>query len=177
MDNCMINPLLPHKVLYKYLPMRYDATPREERDRHLVIDFKEGKENATFQVAAYVAAYLKGRRITGESYTFLCLPASSSTVHHTRFAHFAELVCQECGFQNGFHLVKHLQDRKKVHNTGARQRFTDYLHFSEDLINRKVIVFDDVVTTGCTFNLFCEYLKDAGAEVVYGLALAHTIRR
>ena len=177
MGKCMINPLLEHKVFYEYLPMRYEANQKEREVRQLVLDFKNGKEDAILHVASYVAAYLKGRGITGEAYTFVCLPASDVTAHHTRYFRFMKLVCDECGFHNGFRFIQHLHHTDKIHNTGKRQPFTDYLYFSFALKNRKVIVFDDVVTTGCTFNLFCEYLTRSGAEVVLGMALAQSVTR
>jgi len=60
------------------------------------------------------------------------------------------------------------QKERKENIKGA---FT--LKYPLDLSGRTIFLIDDVVTSGSTFNEAANVLKRAGAEKVYGLALAH----
>lgn len=86
---------------FDYLPMKYEANPREWQIRKLIWDFKDGKRS--LQVAELVAR--KIRETFGsmtEKIVFCCVPASSSEKNVKRYKDFSDEVCRLAGTINAF---------------------------------------------------------------------------
>ena len=107
------------------------------------------------------------------------IPATSAAVRRRGFDHM-ERIGNICSSWTGLPLVKALIPRAGVtdqRNLGREQRrenlagsFTADFAFSD--IPRRIIVIDDVITTGATSAAAAKALLDAGAEQVAVVALA-----
>lgn len=99
---------------FDYLPMKYEASPREWQVRKLIWDFKDGKRS--LQVAELVAR--KIRETFGsmtEKIVFCCIPASSSEKNVKRYKEFSDEVCRLAGTVNAFDHISVEGERLAVH--------------------------------------------------------------
>lgn len=92
-----------------------------------------------------------------------------------------DLLCRRTGAENGFSYVTVTGCRKKAHVTGDYELCTNikrYVHIdAERLRGRKVLVIDDIYTTGQSSASFIGTLEAAGACVVMAMFLARTKRK
>ena len=99
---------------FDYLPMKYEANPREWQIRRLIWDFKDGKRS--LQVAEIVAR--KIRETFGsmtEKIVFCCVPASSNEKNVKRYKDFSDEVCRLAGTINAFDHISVEGERLAVH--------------------------------------------------------------
>lgn len=161
----------PFVTFGKYISRQYKEV-REEiaRHRNFVLKFKEGED--TDRAASMVAKYIVSAGLQ-HGCTFICVPSSSPASYEKRFAHFVEEVARLSGITNGYDLVKVTSIRKEVHAGGARGQKNYCIDPSVN--GRKIVLFDDVLTTGQTWLTFAAELEAHGADVVQGIFLAEAI--
>lgn len=150
-----------------------DVSLQHEKERRFVLSFKDGETKAMKRAAWMIVNAIHDNGLADERYTLMCIPASSRKKNQLRYKKFMRLVCRYAHIQNGYELVSVNSDRTEVHAGGSRQ-ICNY-SLPSDLSGRKVILFDDVETTGKTFAKFSQELENRGAEVVQGLFLAHAM--
>lgn len=166
---------------YEYLPKRYAETSgRVSQVRNLIYRFKDGDKAASLHVAGLVSNLLwrwYGTRCT--DYTVVCVPSSSRGEYRRRFCYFSAVVASRCREANAMPFVDIIGKRDALHRTANHIVCEDnyFVHLSSDFFKgRKVIVFDDLITTGATAERFAARLAEAGAEVVGAIFIAHTVR-
>lgn len=142
----------------------------KEAARQFVLRFKDGILADTKDAARLVSDYIRNEELNGSDFCFLCIPASSPVGHEKRYRNFSEMVCRKTGCSNGYELIKVVSSRKEVHAGGTRT-IVNY-QMPSDLSGLKIILFDDVETTGMTFAKFAAELEARGAQVVQGIFLA-----
>lgn len=165
---------------FNYIPFRYPmVTEEEERIRDFVHGFKDGDKQVGKQVADLVVDEILSQYGSGSSnLLFVCVPASDSIKNTKRFSYFSKLVSTKLGQENayrhihvtGFRESKHLNADHTVHDTSCYQVVIDN-HFFK---GKKVILFDDLITTGMSSTLFKSRLEEAGADVISCIFLAKT---
>lgn len=165
--------------LFEYLPEKYlpSATFEETNMHFAILDFKDGRMRAQEWAADVVTKALSGK--DRSPYVFVCIPAHCHATYVRRYKEFSQRVCQGCGCQNGFPHVFVKDDKKPTHLKTRRKDWDalDNVIIDRDFFNgKKVIIFDDIITTGRTADKMAEMLTSCGARVVGGLFLAKTIR-
>ena len=168
----------PIHSMFSYLPTKYDATPNQWRTRGLVWDFKAGQH--TEYVAKMIAAeILQHFGCFAENLVFACIPASNPEANETRYKEFSALVCQYTGAESAYNHIRVNGKRYAVHehHNGEKELKQTYVvDFDEEFFNgKKVIVFDDVITSGNSYVNFSRILDNFGAEVLSGFFLAKTM--
>ena len=87
-------------------------------------------------------------------------------------------LCELTGAINGFDLVQPMGKRRKAHIDHVHEiadGASEYIHFNDNALRgKKVLVVDDIVTTGKTANAFIDMLQSAGADVRGALFLSKT---
>lgn len=165
-------------ALFDYVPQRFiHKASGEERTLHgFILKFKDGEKAAQIKAAQYVGRALCGRDRT--QYVFVCVPASSPSATARRYKNFSNQVCRICGAQNGYDHISVEGRKSKLHTSlqhqigdADQQRITVDADF---FAGKKVIVFDDIVTTGKTSDAFARIMTEAGANVVGCIFLAKT---
>ena len=150
-------------------------------DRQIVYDYRDGRSH--LEVAKCVAKFLVkkfGRKIC--NVVFSCIPARSPERNEMRNRHFSELVCKFSGAIDGFSHVSVIGERTAVHGTKIKKeerakRINEQNNIEIDadfFKNKEVCIWDDVVTTGASFNAYVSQLEQAGAHVTNGIFLAKT---
>ena len=164
----------------EYLPKRFKArNEQDEKVRRFIYDFKCGRAKAARWAAVAVANYFFncfGSQC--EEYTIVCVPSRSLSTYRRRFSYFAKEVSELCGIQNAMEHVIIIGERQALHNSKSHcvcEDGYDVIIDTDYFKGRKVIVFDDLYTSGASATRFADELTAAGAQVVSGLFLAKTI--
>lgn len=164
---------------FDYLPTKYEANNKEWDIRNLIWDFKDGKRN--IMVAEIVARKLRlqfGAK-TNEI-VFCCIPASTPSRNEQRYKSFSTEVCRLAGTINAYEHVGLEGTRLAVHekNNGKSIECVEIIRFDKSFFdNKKVLIFDDVLTRGFSYACFACTLESFGASVLGGYFLGRTLLR
>ena len=166
---------------FEYLPKRYDIrSERDQQVRNLVYGFKSGKSAAcTFAAQAVSNFFVRSYGDRCNEYTLVCVPSSSNSAYRRRFSRFAAMVSDLCGVADAMTYVTIIGEKQPLHTSSCHFVCEDNyeVRVSADYFRgRKVIIFDDLITTGRTARTFAAQLTAAGAEVIGGLFLAETFK-
>ena len=157
-----------------YFPQRYENWLRDEQADFVqdVYDFKNGKETCE----SYFSQAFENLS-AHEDVTAVFMPCSTSERYYKRFAKIARYL--EChGYaQSGLHLIEIIRDRESKH-TAARRSSVDTANYSISLAlqGKKVVIVDDLLTTGSSLAGFARNLERIGAEVIGAVFLARTFQ-
>lgn len=96
----------------------------------------------------------------------------------------ADIIAKGISESTGIPLIKDCiikkHSRHEQHTLSAKERAENVYSFipaGRDLEGMRLIICDDIITTGSTMNRCAEILKDCGAEKVYAAAAAVTRRK
>ena len=164
-------------ALMDYVPQRYLRKAKFETlmDDSFVWNFKDGKSWAIKKAAKMVSEALSARNM--KDVVFMCVPAACQRTYIRRCQKFSEIVCEKSGATNGFSYVNVFGRRAKLHNSRlhAVAEETESVFIDAKAIKgKKVVLFDDVVTTGKTCTAFKEKLESMGATVILAIFLGKT---
>lgn len=109
-----------------------------------------------------------------EGLTFVCIPASSTVVNDIRFAEFAERLCHATGMTNAHGHVRIIGTKTPKH-TGKSKGVRIELD-TEWFKYRKILFFDDIITTGSGYEYQAGLMKEARAFVIGAVFIGHTVR-
>lgn len=109
-----------------------------------------------------------GRKIY--NVVFSCIPASNPERNEVRNRHFSELVCKLSGAIDGFSHVNVIGERIAVYGTKVRKeerakriKEQNNIEINADFFkDKEVCIWDDIVTTGASFNVYISQLEQAG---------------
>ena len=154
----------------KYYPVRIrNVGEKEKQSRQIVWDFKDGREfeNVAQETAQHFKEHFGDNR---KDIVFACVPASTAEKNELRFKKFSARVCELTGATNGYEHIHILADRQTVHDhrkTEGEIRKTQAIEFDKDFFaDKKVLVFDDVISRGLSYANFANQLEAFGAEVL-----------
>lgn len=178
---------LKHKYFFDYYPYRDykdSATSSMRSTWSLVWHFKNDP-NAQVRVTAtqhaealntavrLVTQELKSAFGDKTKYlTLVCLTASTQHKTNIRFKEFAKRVCASLGMDDAFCHIRVTEgaDAKHLGGSGNATKTYDQGYF----FNRRVILFDDVRTSGQSIDTERETLEKMGAKVIGVITLAQT---
>ena len=167
-------------ALYNYIPQRFQKwTTFEEQDIcRMIIGFKDGRNIYTSWAARQFSRALALMDLSDT--VIVCIPASTKYAHVRRWKRFSQLLCKQTGAIDGFDRVQVSGSRKRAHVTGEYELATNIKHYvhidAEYFQNRKVLVIDDIYTTGQSSAAFIAAMEAAGATVTMAMFLAKTKR-
>jgi ComF family protein len=160
--------------------LRYD-----EASRDLVLAFKHADRTS---LAPTFGAWLgrAGRELLAESDLIVPVPLHWSRLFTRRYNQ-AALLAQELGKLSGKPVIPDLLIRRRATQKQghlgrlARQRnvagaFALHPRRLESLVGRRILLVDDVVTTGATVTNCAKVLRKGGADAVNVLAVARVIQ-
>lgn len=168
----------PQTWFCKYYPARIrNVGEKEIADRQLVYDFKDGRayEEVARRTADNMLA-LYGKDCV--NIVFAPIPASTRESNELRYKAFCHRVCELTGAKNGYDHVRVCGERKTLHDNRKNEdeiRNADVVEYDGAYFeNKKVLVFDDVITKGVSYAKFANQLESFGAYVIGGMFLART---
>lgn len=136
-----------------------------------VYQFKEGKDNC----GQYFAQTFKALHPACEI-TLMFMPCSTEERYYERFSSLAHFFYKFQGVHSGLNYIIFTGERECKHRTQKRDEIDESSNYviSEAVKGKKVIVVDDLLTTGQSLFSYVEHLKKSGAEVVGAIFLAKT---
>ncbi len=161
-------------ALMEYLPQRYlghASFEAQEADRH-ILDFKSGR-----RYAIEWASRLMGKALSLmdlKDTIIVCIPASCQQTYTRRFRKFSANVCAMTGAINGFDHIRVIGKREKVHISGDHAAEDNVWIDTDFFLGKRILIIDDICTTGRTSDAFREKMEQAGAHVRMAMFLAKT---
>lgn len=165
---------VPLFFLYYYFPKEVSTNQYNEWARKLIWDFKDGQMK--YQCATMVTKVLQHffLKETLASLTFICIPASTKKKNEARYRGFSNRVSENCNMSNGYDHVKLKYDREAKHLSGEKD--FDNLDFDREWFKgKRVVIFDDIVTSGSSISNLKKELKKMGATVIGAITLGRTV--
>ena len=165
-------------ALFPYVPNRLLGVASFEEIvlHYMILGFKDGRNVHTRWAARQFAQALSGMDLS--DVTVVCIPASTQWSHVRRWKRFSQMLCRLTGAIDGFDRVQVSGSRKRAHITGEHELATNIKHFvhidAEYFRGRKVLVIDDIYTTGRSSAAFIAAIEAAGATVTVAMFLART---
>ena len=161
-------------ALYDYYPQRYHRLSFEQQETcRRILDFKDGRTYAKRWAAEEVARALAATEL--KDIVVVCVPASCQRTYERRYKKFSQMLCACCGAHDGFNCIEVIGHREKAHRGAPRdERLVQNVIISSSLQGRKVLIIDDIYTTGTTSSAFIRKLTGAGATVCGAVFLGKT---
>ena len=163
-----------YQYLKEYLPVRYQANAQQLADRQTCYNFKDGYLNDEVKSGFLnkIQEITNGEK-TGWAICFI--PASTKSKTQTRYKKLAEAI-QAAGYEVAINAIYNEHDHEAGHLTGKTGNPIEGFGFNTSgIAGKKIIVIDDIITRGKTFQMVAEKLMAMGATTVTGLFLAKTI--
>ena len=163
-----------YHYLKDYLPVRYQANAQQLADRQTCYNFKDGYLNDEVKSGFLnkIQEITNGEK-TGWAICFI--PASTKSKTQIRYKKLAEAI-QASGYKVAIDAIYNEHDHEAGHLTGKTGNPIEGFGFNTSgIAGKKIIVIDDIITRGKTFQMVAEKLMAMGATTVTGLFLAKTI--
>ena len=163
-----------YHYLKDYLPVRYQANAQQLADRQTCYNFKDGNINDEVKSGFLnkIQEITNGEK-TGWAICFI--PASTKSKTQIRYNKLAEAI-QASGYKVAIDAIYNEHDHEAGHLTGKTGNPIEGFGFNTSgIAGKKIIVIDDIITRGKTFQMVAEKLMAMGATTVTGLFLAKTI--
>lgn len=140
---------------------------------NMVYLFKEGKDECGTQFAQAFKALRPASDIT-----IMFMPCSTQERYHTRFSPLAKFFFKFRGVQSGLAYITFTDEREPKHTARQRDKIKENSNYiiSEAVRGRKVIIVDDLLTTGKSLTSYAKNLKKSGAEIIGAIFLAKTFQ-
>lgn len=167
-------------ALFEYVPNRKLAKASFElQDLHrMILEFKDGRNIYTRWAAGQFARALPAMDLS--DIVIVCIPASTHYANVRRWKRFSAMLSEMTGAIDGFDRIQVSGSRKRAHVTGEHELATNIKHYvhidAEYFRGRKVLVIDDIYTTGLSSAAFIGAMEAAGANVTMAMFLARTKR-
>lgn len=167
-----------HRFTYllEYIPVRYQGlSDKQLQDRKDVFDFKDGRAPAS--VSSGMLSKIRNIVSGNPSQWVVCfIPASTRDKTYNRFTPLATRISEETGCSVRIDAVVNSVDTVSGHIAGKSKNPTANFIIDPKSVNgKKIILIDDVITRGRTFDDTADKLIRAGALTVQGLFVAKTI--
>lgn len=108
------------------------------------------------------------------SFCLCCIPAKKREVDERRLKDFSEELCRLTGMEDGFPYREVTKDGESKHVGG-----TEFGSYSADdgfFENKKIIFFDDVITTGKTMTTWASFFRqELTSNFMCGITIGKTI--
>lgn len=159
-----------------YYPTRFEVSDDLQTIRQVVWNFKDGAISKAVAEMLANAFNQDLQDCAPRSSWWVCvIPASTALKTQNRFKEFCEEFCRLTGMNNGYHLIYNTDDRGAKHLEEDRNAVNILEHMAfGDLRGKKVLLFDDIYTTGKSFLKVASKLSQIGVSEVKGLFLGKT---
>lgn len=165
-------------AIFEYIPKRFlrRATFEQKDTNRMILGFKDGRNVYSRWAARLFAQSLALTDL--HNVVIVCVPASTTCANVRRWKRFSQELCKRTGAINGFDYIAVKGSRKRAHVTGDYELATNikhYVHINHVYFRgKKVLVIDDIYTTGQSSRSFIAAMEAAGADVVMAMFLAKT---
>ena len=135
------------------------------------LKYHKQKELAYYQAKFMYDYFCNLDDLKDKEFELIPVPLHKNRVKKRKYNHM-ELVCEEfskiSGFSCNFNLINRVKDTKPQYKLNRKQRLENLSKAFEvnkdNLPSKPILIFDDICTTGSTFEEMINVLKDAGIK-------------
>ena len=104
------------------------------------------------------------------------MPCSTQKHYYNRFSSLAYFFLKFRGVQSGIDYISFTGERESKHTSQQRNKIEESSNYiiNTNLTGKKIIIVDDLLTTGKSLSSYAKKLKDSGAEIAGAIFLAKT---
>lgn len=169
-DNCAFDKI--------YFDKSYAVFSYEGAIQHAILHMKFNGRGRYAKIFAKYLSYLAVRN--NLQFDVVCFPPMSAKSRRTRFYNQSELLARyfckvmDCDdkFLDALVKVKETERQEQLNKTDRKQNLIGAYKVTADVKGKRVLVIDDVKTTGATLNECAKVLKRKGAVSVVGLMVS-----
>ena len=181
-----MNMIMPNKMYiqsnynfrwkFQYIPSYYEDISEEQKQiNNIVLDFKNGVTNED-TMSWFCRTIWNITKKDDYSWSVCFMPCSSKETYEIRFGRLAEYLKENTRVDIYLSTYGFINDHSPSHREGkSKINKNDIAINVEHIYNKNIILIDDIITTGETFNAVANMTMFAGARTVLGLFLAKTI--
>lgn len=164
--------------LYKYYPTRYGySIPQSDISiRQKLWNFKDGLMFARSFFCGQLAMCL--RSIYGDSLSgmWICTAQASTPIKaQLRYEDFCRQLSNACGINDGFGLISVVGVKGSAHSGSGTRGDISNLQVSDGVRGKRIVLLDDICTSGATLNNLRKAILAKGAASVDCFALGRTV--
>lgn len=165
--------------LYKYYPTKHYGYSIPQRDisiRQKLWDFKDGQLFARSFFCGQLAMCL--RSIYGDSLSgmWICTAQASTPIKaQLRYEDFCRQLSNSCGINDGFELIRVVGMKDSAHSGSGTRGDISNLEVSDGVRGKRIVLLDDICTSGATMNNLRKAILAKGAASVDCFALGRTV--
>ena len=139
----------------------------------MVYDFKDGRVSCSRLFKEALA-----KLDLPDSVTVVFMPCSNQSKYLTRFSRLNNALSYEEKLHPMLYSLTYLEARESKHNIKDRDKVNadSNIIINADIVGKKVVIIDDVITTGSSIKEHAEELGKYGVEVVGIVCLAKTVK-
>ena len=143
--------------------------------RNFIYSFKNGHKADMEYAAKIIVESIKKEKIDLENTCLMIIPASKPENTNKRFQEFCSIVAKALKIENGFNYLSAVEHEET--KGSVDKNIVPYLILnSEQYKGKNVLLFDDIITSGTSFEQVAAKLLETGAKSVTGIFLAKTPR-
>lgn len=136
-----------------------------------VYQFKEGKDTCDQYFARAFKILHPGCELT-----IMFMPCSTEYRYRERFSSLARFFMKFRDVHSGLNYITFIGERECKHTAQRRDDVDESSNYtiSESVKGRKVVIVDDLLTTGQSLFTYADHLEASGAEIIGAIFLAKT---
>lgn len=167
-----IIPNVPHTYLFYYVSNQYLSlvTDFSRHLRQRMFEFKDGRNQSDFIDS--IIKTLEHHHPNFSGCTLACIPASTTDANQRRYEFFSDSLSSKLGMTNSYSHIRIVREKDPKHCGGTVPAV--YSYDKSFFKGRKIVIFDDIVTTGTSMITFARDLESLGADIVATISLAKT---
>lgn len=162
----------------KHLPYASDI---QQEITQRVLELKDGLNPSSdlySEVLRTLEAYFNENWKTPQGPTIIFMPCSSGQAYFNRFATLARSLSQRYHYNTAINAIQYTDNRKSKHRSQNRDSIesASNIVISPKIIDKEVIIIDDVITTGNSLHQFAKELRTYGVTIKAAVFLAQTAK-
>ncbi|WP_444905081.1 ComF family protein [Microbulbifer sp. CnH-101-E] len=165
--------------LFDYHPYRGGQNPRHTGASVQLLKFKNGDNQAIHFFTNHVETKLRAAIPAGTSFSVATVPSSTEGKAHKGFGPMIRLLKGKFPeIKNSANLLKRISSIETLHKGGARTKNVhqnSLIAVDSIVTGHKVVLLDDVTTSGNSLEVATQLLQQKGADVILTLALCKTV--
>lgn len=166
---------IPAIFIDYYIPKKdWNFITEEQRKFvQMVYDFKNGRVSCSRLFKEALA-----KLDLPDSVSVVFMPCSNQSKYLTRFSRLNNALSYEEKLHPMLYSLTYLEARESKHNIKDRDKVNadSNIIINADIVGKKVVIIDDVITTGSSIKEHAEELGKYGVEVVGVVCLAKTVK-
>lgn len=143
----------------------------------ILLSFKRGHQSAFKFFLSLMVNYFDLANYDRSKTVVCCVPTHDAKLYHP-IQNLCSELATKCGFIDGLHLIRKLHPTDSFCRTGIRdsKQLKESIEIDEVIKGLRVVLLDDVTTTGTSFSVISKLLMEAGAGSVECVALGQTVK-